>query len=317
MTPTEMRLASYDRYGPPDVLHVGTGAVPQPRGGEVLVRVRAISVNGGETHIRSGRLRPFSGNRFPKRIGIDLAGEVVDAGSSSFTVGEQVWGLVGRRPGSAAEYVALPAERLDRLPDGLDVVGAAALAAGTTAVTALRDTAALAPRERLLVRGATGGVGHVAVQLGRAMGAHVTGLASAANLDLVKELGADEAIDYREPGGVESWGRFDVVLDTVGTEPETFRRLLTPRGRMVAISFDPAHPVRTLAYLARNAPRRSRWVRFFSGNPTTPLLAELGRWASSGAVRPHVDRVFPFDRIADAHRALELGGVRGKVVVTL
>lgn len=309
-----MNLAVYDRYGPPDVLHVTTAPVPRPRPGEVLVRVRAVSVNGGENHMRSGHLRPFSGNRFPKRIGVDLAGEVVDPGTSRFVAGEPVWGLLGRRMGSAAEYVAVRAERLDRIPDGLDAVQAAALASGTTAVTALRDVAALAPRERLLVRGATGGVGHIAVQLGRAMGAHVTGLASAANLDLVKELGADEAVDYREPGEL---GRFDVVLDTVGTDPEAFRQLLAPGGRMVAISFDPTHLLRSAAYLVTHAPRRTRWVRFFSGNPTTPLFADLGRWATAGAVRPYVDRVFPLAEIADAHRALEQGGVRGKIVVTL
>jgi NADPH:quinone reductase-like Zn-dependent oxidoreductase len=309
-----MNLAVYDRYGPPDVLHLTTGPVPRPRPGEVLVRVRAVSVNGGELHMRAGHLRPFSGNRFPKRTGVDLAGEVVDPGDSRFVVGEPVWGLLGRTMGSAAEFVAVRATRLDRIPDGLDAVQAAALASGTTAVTALRDVAALAPRERLLVRGATGGVGHIAVQLGRAMGAHVTGLASAANLDLVKELGADEALDYRQPGEL---GGFDVVLDTVGTDPEVYRRLLAPRGRMVAISFDTDHLLRSVAYLVTHAPRRSRWVRFFSGNPTTPLFAELGRWATTGAVRPHVDRVFPLTDIAAAHRALEDGGVRGKIVVTL
>lgn len=309
-----MRLAVFDSYGPPDVLHVSTAAVPRPRPGEVLVRVRAVSVNGGELALRSGQLRPFSGNRFPKRIGIDLAGEVVDPGTSRFGVGEPVWGLLGRRMGSAAEYVAVRAERLDSIPDGLDPVQAAALASGTTAITALRDKVALAPRERLLVRGATGGVGHIAVQLGAAMGAHVTGLASAANLDLVKELGADEAHDYRAPGEL---GRFDVVLDTVGTEQETFRRMLTPGGRMVAISFDLDRPVRAVGYLAANAARRTRPVRFFSGNPTTPLFAELGRWVTTGAVRAHVDEVFPLTGIADAHRALERGGVRGKIVVAL
>jgi NADPH:quinone reductase-like Zn-dependent oxidoreductase len=193
-------------------------------------------------------------------------------------------------------------------------VQAVALSVGTTAITALRDLAKLAPGERLLVRGATGGVGYVAVQLGKAMGAHVTGLASAANLDLVKELGADEAIDYRAPGDL---GRFDVILDTVGTGLPAFRRLLTPRGRMVTIAFDPGRPVRSLGYIATHAVRRRRWVRFFSGNPTTPLLAELGRWVASGAIRPQVDRVFPLADVAAAHRALEEGGVRGKVVVEL
>lgn len=308
-----MRLVTFDRYGPPDVLSVTAGPVPTPGPGEVLVRVRAVSVNGGELALRAGRLRPFSGTRFPKRVGIDLVGEVVTA-AGRFAAGDLVWGLVGRRMGSAAEYVAVRADRLDHVPAGLDVVQAAALPVGTTAITALRDKAMLAPGERLLVRGATGGVGYVAVQLGKAMGAHVTGLASAANLDLVRDLGADAAVDYRAPGDL---GRFDVVLDTVGTDLPAFHRLLTSRGRMVAIAFDLARPFRSLGYLAAHAARRDRWVRFFSGNPTAALFAELGRWVTAGAIRPQVDRVYPLADIAAAHRALEQGGVRGKIVVEL
>lgn len=309
-----MRLVTFDRYGPPEVLSVTTGPVPRPRPGEVLVRVRAVSVNGGELAVRAGRLRPFSGRQFPKRVGVDLVGEVVEPGTSRFAAGDLVWGLIGRRMGSAADYVAVRADRIDHLPAGLDVVEAAALPVGTTAITALRDLAALAPGERLLVRGATGGVGYVAVQLGKAMGAHVTGLASAANLDLVKELGADEAIDYRAPGQL---GLFDVVLDTVGTGLPAFHRLLTPRGRMVTIAFDLDRPIRSVGYIAANAIRRTRWVRGFSGNPTAALFAELGRWVTAGAIQPRVDRVFPMAEAAAAHRALEQGGVRGKIVIEM
>ncbi len=309
-----MRLVTFDRYGPPEVLSVTTGPVPRPRPGEVLVRVRAVSVNGGELAMRAGRLRPFSGRQFPKRVGIDLVGEVVEPGTSRFAAGDLVWGLIGRRMGSAADYVAVRADRIDHLPAALDVVEAAALPAGTTAITASRDLAAFAPGDRLLVRGATGGVGYVAVQLGKAMGAHVTGLASAANLDLVRELGADEAIDYRAPGQL---GRFDVVLDTVGTGLAAFHRLLTPQGRMVTIAFDLDRPIRSLGYIAAHAIRRTRWLRAFSGNPTAALFAELGRWVATGAIRPRVDRVFPMSEVAAAHRALEQGGVRGKIVIEM
>ncbi|SEP44347.1 NADPH:quinone reductase [Amycolatopsis saalfeldensis] len=250
-----MRLVTYDRYGPADVLSVTTAPMPRPRPGEVLVRVHAVSVNGGELAMRAGRLLPFSGKRFPKRVGIDLAGEVVAAGDSRFAAGDLVWGQIGRRMGSAAEYVAVRPERLDHVPAGLDAVQAVTLPVGTTAITALRDMAALAPGERLLVRGATGGVGYVAVQLGKAMGAHVTALTSAGNLDLAEELGADEAIDHRAPGGL---GRFDVILDTVGSGLPGFHRLLTAHGRMVTIAFDLDHPVRSLGYIAANAVRRRR-----------------------------------------------------------
>ncbi|MDT8913901.1 NAD(P)-dependent alcohol dehydrogenase [Amycolatopsis sp. PS_44_ISF1] len=314
MTPDAMRLVTYDRYGPADVLAVTTAPVPRPRPGEVLVRVRAVSVDGGEPALRAGRLLPFSGRRFPKRLGIDLAGEVIDPGGSRFAPGDRVWGLVGRRMGSLAEYVAVRSGNLDHVSAGLDPVPAAALPAGTTAITALRDLAALAPGERLLVRGAAGGVGYVVVQLGKAMGAHVTGLAGAATLDLVKDLGADEAIDYRAPGDL---GRFEVVLDTAGTDLPSFRRLLTRDGRMVTITFDLDHRARSLGFVAAHALHRRRWVRFFSGNPGASLFAELGRWVTAGKIRPQVDRVFPLEEAAAAHRALEAGGVRGKIVIRL
>lgn len=214
--------------------------------------------------------------------------------------------------GTAAEYYVMAADQLDHVPAGLDPVQAASLPVGTTAITALRDKAHLKPGERLLIRGATGGVGFVATQLGKAMGAHVTGLTSAKNLELARELGADVALDYRAPG---SLGKFDVILDTVGRDLDTFRRLLTPRGRMVAIAFDLDHPVRALGYVAANSLRPHRWVRGFSGNPKADQLADLSRWVDAGLVRPLVDQVFPLADIADAHRALESGGVRGKVVV--
>ncbi|WP_037361900.1 NAD(P)-dependent alcohol dehydrogenase [Amycolatopsis orientalis] len=311
MPSTSMRAITYDRYGPPEVLRETAVPAPVPGPGEVLVRVRALSVNGGELAMRSGKLFPFSGKRFPKRIGVDLVGEVVEPGTSRFTVGDLVWGG-GRRMGTAAEYYAIAADRLDRVHSGLDPAQAASLLAGITAITALRDKARLKPGERLLIRGATGGVGFVATQLGKAMGAHVTGLASAKNLELARELGADVALDYREPGHL---GKFDVILDTVGKDLREFRRMLTPRGRMVAIAFDLDHPVRTLGYVAAHSLRATRWVRGFSGNPKADLLADLSRWVDAGLVRPLVDTVFPLGAIADAHRALEEGGVRGKVVV--
>lgn len=309
-----MRFAAFDRYGPTDVLYETTGPLPQAGPGEVLVRVRAVSVNSAELALRSGAMRPFSGRRFPKRLGTDLVGEIVDPGTSRFAAGDHVWGMFGRRMGSAAEYVAVAADRLDHVPDGLDSVQAASLIIGSTAITALRDKAALAPGERLLVRGATGGVGFVAVQFGKTLGAHVTGLAGAKNLDLVRELGADEAIDYRAPGEL---GRFDVILDTVGTDLPAFHRLLTPRGRLVEIAFNPDRLLATMGYALLHSRRRTRPIRFFSGNPQSPLIAELGRLVRTGALRPQVDQVFPLAQIAEAHRTLERGGVRGKIVVEI
>ncbi|WP_431930468.1 NAD(P)-dependent alcohol dehydrogenase [Nonomuraea jabiensis] len=321
MNATEMRAALFDRYGPPEVLYVGTAPKPVPGPGEVLVRVHATSVNGGELHGRAGKVRPVTGltqRGFPKRMGLDFTGEVValgpDPAEPGPRVGDRVWGVLGRTFGSVADYLAVRPRQLSRVPEGLDLVEAAALPVGTTAITALRDKARLRPGERLLVRGGSGGVGVVAVQLGRALGAHVTALAGARNLDLVRDLGAHEAYDYATTRPADL-PRFDVVLDTVGTEHPAYRRLLTPSGRMVAIAFDINRAASTLSYLAASTVYGRRRVRFFSGRPTHRLFTDLARYVESGAIRPVVDTVFPLEEIAKAHRAVEAGGVRGKIIV--
>ncbi|MGW3931059.1 NAD(P)-dependent alcohol dehydrogenase [Streptomyces microflavus] len=316
----DMRAALYDSYGPPEVLYEGRVPVPVRGLGEVLVRVHAASVNGGELYGRAGRVRLVTGRRFPQRTGIDFAGEVaeVDAGVTGLRAGDRVWGLLGRSTfGSAAEYVSVRPRRIAYAPGNVTLTEAASLpAGGTTSLTALRDKAALRAGERLLVRGASGGVGSVAVQLGKALGAHVTGLASAKNLDFVRDLGADEALDHRATP-LADLARYDVIMDTVGTEHRALRRRLAPGGRLVSIAFDIDHPARSIGYVVGSAVHGRGRVRFFSGNPKHDLFAELTAYVERGDLRPVVDTVHPLSDIAAAHRALEAGGVRGKHVIRL
>ncbi|MGH8879782.1 MAG: NAD(P)-dependent alcohol dehydrogenase [Stackebrandtia sp.] len=316
---TQMRAALFDRYGPPEVLREGTVPIPDVKPGEVLVRVHSTSVNGGELFGRAGKVRLVTGRRFPQRMGIDFVGDVVAMGSAVTGVreGERVWGGLERSFGSAAEYVAVRPRQFAVAPGEVTPEESVSLlSGGATSVTALRDKARLKAGERLLVRGARGGVGSVAVQIGELFGAHVTALAGAKNLDFVRGLGADEAFDYRttDPSELDE---FDVIMDTVGTRHPVYRRKLAPGGRMVAIAFDIDHVPASLSYFVVTTVYGSRRVRFFRNDPRHDQLAELARHVDDGALRPVVDTVHPLAGIADAHRALEAGGVRGKHVIKI
>ncbi|WP_411076340.1 NAD(P)-dependent alcohol dehydrogenase [Streptomyces sp. cmx-4-7] len=316
---SDMRAALFDRYGPPEVLYVGSVPVPAITPEQVLVRVHAASVNGGELAGRAGKLRLVTGRSFPQTCGVDFAGEVVEVGASVTGVreGDRVWGVQRLKTGSMAEYVAISPEKIGPAPQNLTLLEAISLlAGGTTSVTALRDHAAIKPGERLLIRGASGGVGSVAVQIGKLFGAHVVALAGAKNLDFVRGLGADEALDYRTTP-LSRLGTFDVIVDTAGTQQSRFRSLLAPGGRMVAVTIDINRPLAGLATILASTLHGSRRIRFFSGNPDTALLTELTRYAENGDIVPVVDTVHPLDSIADAHRALEAGGVRGKHVIQI
>ncbi|MCO5974736.1 NAD(P)-dependent alcohol dehydrogenase [Actinoallomurus soli] len=315
-----MRAVQYTRFGPPEVLRVNDMPTPQPGPGEVLVEVRAASVDAGELAFRAGKLRRISRARFPRGVGSDFAGRVAAVGSGvhAWRVGEEVWGLMPHFTfGAIAEYVTVPEQRLARAPKNLRLLEAAALpVSGTTAMTALTDKAGLGSGERLLVRGATGGVGSIAVQLGKALGAHVTALAGARNLAWVTELGADVALDYRTTRP-QDLGHFDVILDVVGTDLGTYRARLSPRGRMVALAFDQDRILTSMATAGLRAALSPRRMKLFSNNPSSTRIAELTASAEAGVIRPAVDTVYPITGIAEAHRRLEAGGVRGKLVIDL
>jgi len=315
----QMTAVQFRRYGGPEVLEVVTVPRPTPGPDQVLVQVEASAVNPHDAIVRSGALKLMTGRKFPLGVGLDFAGTVVATGADvrQLSAGTRVWGMVSPRArhitGAAAQYVALPAVRVAAMPEHLSMTEAASLVtSGTTALRALRDVAHVQPGERVLVRGGAGGVGITAVQLARALGAHVTALASHRDREFVTQLGAHEALDYRTvtPGQLEP---FDVILDTAGTGLLAYRRRLSRGGRMVTIAFGSG---RAMASIAASSVFGAKRIRTFSSHPDQRLLTDLAQYAESGAVWPVVGTVYPLQRITDAHRALTESGRRGKIVLT-
>ncbi|MFD9435685.1 NADP-dependent oxidoreductase [Streptomyces sp. NPDC060002] len=314
-----MKAAQITSYGAPDVLRINEVDRPAPGAGEVLVSVEASSVNGHDVIVRAGELKMVSGRRFPIGAGLDFAGVVVGTGADveNYRSGDRVWGMVHPRQrhttAGAAEYVVVPADRIAPAPAGLSPVDAASLVvAGATALIALRDSVRLAGGERVLVRGAAGGVGTAAVQLAHALGGHVTALARDRHAQLLTGLGADEVLDYGSTTS-DQIGPFDVIVDTVGSELHCYRGRLAKGGRMVTVGLSAG----ALAAIAASSVHGSRRIRTFSANPDSAVLRDLTDQVVSGALRPVVASVYPLADVAAAHKAFERGGVVGKHVIAV
>ncbi|MEU3019568.1 NADP-dependent oxidoreductase [Nocardiopsis sp. NPDC007018] len=315
-----MRAVRYERYGGPEVLDVVDGLTPPPVGaGQVRVRVSAAAVGGGEVPIRAGRLRRVLRQRMPAGTGVDFVGSIAQVGAAvtRVGVGDVVWGVVPHGTfGAMAEQVVVPQERVAAAPRSVPEWEAAALpSSGTTALHALTRRVALGSGQRLLVRGAAGGVGVVAVQLGVHLGARVTALAGAAHLDWLRGLGAEEAFDHRRTD-LEDLGRYDVIVDLVGTRMARVRARLVRGGTLFPLALDPTRPIRSALWVVAGGLDRRTRLGAFSNDPSQGELEELAALVDGGAVAPVVSAVLPMEEVSEAHRRLERGGVRGKIVVT-
>jgi NADPH:quinone reductase-like Zn-dependent oxidoreductase len=314
----EMRAVQYDAYGPPEVLRVATVPVPSLRSGHVLVRAAASSVNAADVLVRRGGVRLVSGRSFPRGSGFDFAGDVVAVADDVTTVGvcDEVWGFVNglrnRSLGTAAEYVLAPVAAVSRRPTGLDAVAAAALSGAAGAALGALKELGLRSGERVLIRGAAGGVGVAAVQLAHADGARVTALARDEHANALRELGADEVLNHRKVNPADL-GTFDVILDPVSTDMPSYQRLLNPGGRMGAMG---ASRPGQLASIAASAIHRSRRIRLIQVPPGHDQLAELANRVDAKDIKPVIHSTYPLDDIAAAHRSIGTPGGLGKRVVT-
>lgn len=318
-----MRALRYHRYGSPDVLQIDELPEPSPPAGHAKVRIAAAGLNPVDWKLLAGHVRLIPLFRPPPRgVAFDFAGEIasIGGGATQRHLGERVMGslLPFGRDGACSDYVIIPYDRMLPLPSEIDFVHAAALpiAAGT-ALQALTDAAGLAAGQRVLIIGAAGGVGHFAVQIAKHLGAYIVALCSAANVDFVRGLGADEAVDYARKDLTPGEG-FDVIFDAASASSfAASRRMLSAYGCYISTSGDLTAALTTSAgaVIARLTSRQ-RAIAFTLRNGP-PLWRRLLDLVAKGVLRAHVERTIGIEEVADALQAMLTGHARGKIVVRL
>ncbi len=319
-----MKAATYSSYGPPDVLKLADVARPTPKDNEVLVWVRASSVTSGDARMRGFRVSGLFwlplrlwlglfGPRYPIP-GMEFSGRVMAAGAkvTRFKVGEPVFGL--NLFGANAEYAVVPEDAvMAPKPDMLSDAEAAAVPFGAlTALLFLRDLGQVKSGHHVAVYGASGNVGVFAVQLAKYFGATVTGVCSAANMALVKSLGADRVVDYASHDFTAGGETYDIIFDTVGrTRFAHCKRALKPHGRHLFLDGG----LREIAQTLATALRRGKRVIFGVPSPAQEDLAVIKTLIEAGQITPVIDRTYPLHDIAEAHRYVDTGRKRGSVVI--
>lgn len=322
-----MRAVVYEQYGAPDVLHMAEVPKPTPKDNEILIRTHATTVTSGDLLARSLQMPPgfgfmarlvFGINK-PRQpiLGTEIAGvvEAIGKNVSKFKVGDRVFAYPGGRMGGYAEYRCMPEDgAVALMPATLTYRESVALSfGGTTALNFLRR-GKLKRGERVLVNGASGNVGTAAVQLAKHLGAEVTGVCSTANLALVRSLGADHVIDYTTADFTKNGKTYDVIIDTVGT---------APYGRSKGSLADGGRLLQVLSGLSDTL--LAPWVSLISKHKAIagPVggkaedLRYIANLVETGEFKPVIDRYYPFEEIADAHRYVDTKRKRGSVVVTL
>ncbi len=308
---TTMQAVRFHSYGGPEALVLEEVRRPQPGADEVLVRVRAAGVNPLDWKVRAGHVKEWLHHRLPLIPGWDVSGvvEAVGSGAAAFKVGDEVYGMLDfGRDGAYAEYVAAAPRHLALKPASLGHVQAAGVPlAALTAWQSLFEVAGLQSGQSLLIHGAAGGVGHFAVQFAKWQGARVIGTASAANAGFLKELGADEVIDYRTTPFDKVVSEADVVLDTIGGETQQRSWPVLKKGGILVATLGISSP--------ETARRRGVRGEGVMVHPDTAQLARIATLIDAGELKVAVDTVLPLAQAARAHEMSQTGHVRGKIVL--
>ena len=316
-----MKAIVYTQYGPPEVVQLTEVAIPAPNDDEVLVRVHAASLNPVDRHLmRGGILRAMTGLRKPKvtRLGHDLAGQVVAVGRNvtGFQPGDEVFGACR---GSFAEYVCKVEDKLALKPANLSFEDAAAVpVAAITALQGLRDKGRIRRGQKVLVDGASGGVGTFAVQIAKSFGAEVTAVCSTRNVATARSIGADHVIDYRREDFTQSGQRYDLIIAANAHHSIfDYRRALSRGGIYVMAGGGAVQTLQALLLGPLLSRMGSKKMCFFIANINRKDLVFLKELLETGKVVPIIDRRYPLSGVAEALRYLEEGHAQGKVVITV
>jgi len=316
-----MKAIVQNDYGSPDVLALAEVAQPAMKDDQVLVRVKAVSINAGDLFAMQGNpwpIRFIAGFPKPKNyiLGWDMAGVVEAAGSSvtQFRPGDEVYASCS---GALAEYVSVAEDKLALKPANLTFEQAAAIpTAAITALKGLRDVGKLQPGQKVLINGASGGVGTFAVQIAKALGAEVVGVCSTRNVDMVRSLGVDDVVDYTRKDFTQNGRRYDLILDNVASHSfSDLMRVLTPQGLIVPNSGHSGMGYVFKAFLLSPFLRQLGSVYF--AVPNGKDLTQLKEWIETGKVKPVIEQTYPLREAPEAFHYLDKEHARGRVIVTM
>jgi len=322
---TQTKAIVYTKYGPPDVLQLKEIEKPTPKDNQVLVKVHAASVNPLDWHYMRGTpyfVRMLAGLRKPKvtRLGVDLAGQVEAVGRNieQFKPGDEVFGACR---GAFAEYGCASESRLVLKPANVTFEQAAAVpVAAFTALQGLRDKGRIQPGQKILINGASGGVGTFAVQIAKSFGAEVTGVCSTRNLDMVRSIGADQVIDYTQEDFTKNGQRYDLIFDAVANHSVSdYRRALSPQGICVIVGFSTLFHMFQVMLVGSLVSRigSKKIGGMGMAKPNKKDLVFIKELLEAGKVVPVIDRRYTLSEVPEAIRYLEEGHARGKVVITV
>lgn len=317
-----MKAVIYNKYGSPDVLQIQEIDRPSITDNEVLVRVHSASIQQTDTNFRSGTpflARVITGLIKPKNqiLGCDYSGTIKATGKniSKYSVGDEVYGQLNKRTGTHAEYINVTLNEISPMPKNLNFVEAASVGvAGSLALQFLRKYGEIQQGQKVLINGASGGIGTFAVQIAKSYGTEVTGVCSTENLEMVKSIGADHVIDYTQEDFTNRINEYDIIFDAVRKSNFTkCRNALSPKGIYITTEFGPS----IMLHMRMNSnPNKKRMIgALLTLDPQDlVLLTEL---LEAGKIRPVIDRTYPLEEIADAHRYVEKGHAKGKVIIKI